>query len=53
MKKKTVKKLVLSKETVRELTDDLGKAAGATFPSQSECPYMCDVHPTLYPTCIA
>jgi len=31
MKKKTVKKLVLAKETVRELTSqDLGAAAGGT-----------------------
>ena len=47
MKKKTVKKLVLSKETVRGLTYDLRLVKGADSNvlatcSVSNCPYICD-----------
>ena len=59
MKKKTVKKLALSKETVRGLTVDLKRAAGA-YPTQTldSCgchsyAYVCDAQETAHPTCIA
>jgi hypothetical protein len=67
MKKKTVKKLVLSKETVRELTTGLERAVGATVVGL--CPswgcsaddtcgclsagQVCDAQETAHPTCIA
>jgi hypothetical protein len=54
MKKKAVKKLALSKETVRGLTDDLWRVRGgesgdsnvlATC-SVSNCTYVCDAQET-------
>ena len=46
MKKKTTKKLVLSKETLRGLTDDLRRVRGATadyiHSCVNTCNYTCD-----------
>lgn len=59
MKKKTVKKLALSKETVRGLTVDLKRAAGA-YPTQTleSCgchsyAYICDAQETVQSPCTA
>ena len=55
MKKKT-KKLVLAKETVRELTNSLERVAGGsdtfTCHCPSEGPYLCDMPVTTSPTCV-
>ena len=67
MKKKTVKKLALSRETVRWLTDGLERAVGASATglcaswgcsADDTCGCIsvgqnCDMPVTGYPTCIA
>jgi len=61
MKKKT-KKLVLSRETVRGLTVDLGRVGGANDDSMFSCImrscvvsdcYVCDAPETVHPPCTA
>ena len=59
MKKKTVKKLMLAKETLRGLTDDLEQAVGA-YPTETvgSCGcysfvFACDPQETAHPTCVA
>jgi hypothetical protein len=59
MKKKTVKKLSLSRETVRGLTDDLGRAVGASPDKADETltgrchtfAIMCETA-SNYPVCV-
>lgn len=52
--KKTAKKLTLSKETVRGLTDDLGKVRGATdVPTGASNCYICEWPESTYPLCVA
>lgn len=62
MKKTTKKKLVLAKETVRGLTDNLERAVGASDLNSCDhyfscifltCgPQMCDMPVTGYPACV-
>jgi hypothetical protein len=54
MKKKAVKKLALSKETVRGITDDLRQVRGGSH--AYTCDYTagnhhCDAVDTMHPTC--
>lgn len=55
MKKKTVKKLALSKETLRGLTDNLRQVAGATLATGEGCaPSVVFCYPTAGEfTCVA